>query len=109
MNLAVKFYKDHPRKPIGMPDDWPWECREIGSATSYDREPGPWIVVSRDEYVEFVDANDGVKQAYNNEYLGENKQPHPVMSWKGIYIRVREFLGLTPTLQVEEPLDGNPV
>jgi hypothetical protein len=32
-----------------MPDEWPWDCRELGEATSYTDEEGPWTIMTVDE------------------------------------------------------------
>jgi hypothetical protein len=49
-NIAVKFYSANPDKPAGMPDEWPWQCREIGDATEYADEPGPWTIMTLDAF-----------------------------------------------------------
>lgn len=104
MNLAVKFYKDHPNKPVGMPDNWPYTCREIGEATAYKDEPGPWLIVSKEEYDEFINDNIGIKEKWNEIYLNEvTKTVHPILTTKGAYIRVCDFLGVSLVPEIIPP------
>jgi hypothetical protein len=94
MNLAVKFYKDEPDAPLGMPADWPSQCRQIDDATEYTAEPGPWLIMSVEEYNSYREANMGAYEQYQETYLGADGQPHPIMSMAGIYLRVRNWLGM---------------
>jgi hypothetical protein len=48
MNLAVKFYKQNPDIPPGMPPEWPWQCIELGDTTTPPDDG--WIVMSEVEY-----------------------------------------------------------
>jgi hypothetical protein len=49
MNLAVKFWSDVPN-PKSVPGAWPAQCREIGAATSYTAEAGPWTIMTAAAY-----------------------------------------------------------
>lgn len=43
MFIAVLLYKDIANKPVGIPDAWPAEVRQLGSSRAL---PGPdWILM----------------------------------------------------------------
>lgn len=65
MNLAVKLYSQNPDKPAGMPDNYPWLCKQIGDATDYTDEPGPWLIMTVEECQARKDA---LKAEYQNWY-----------------------------------------
>lgn len=68
-NIAVKTYSQNPDKPEGMPDEWPWQCHEIGEATEYTDEPGPWLIMTLDEYDAYRAERQSLYDAYAAAYL----------------------------------------
>jgi hypothetical protein len=64
MNIAIKFYSQNPNKPAGMPDEWPWLCREIGEATAYTSEEGPWTIMTIEQYNAYFEENFPKYEAY---------------------------------------------
>lgn len=102
MNLAVKFYRDMPNRPKGMPYDWPAQVREIGDARSYDLEPGPWQIMTLDEYNDYLKDARGYYDEYREKWLNEAGRPHPILSFRGVYLRVQSFIwGDQPRKQPE--------
>lgn len=48
MNLAVRFYSSEQDSPVGIPEEWPVEVRELGESTSL---PGDtWTLLTVAEY-----------------------------------------------------------
>lgn len=64
MNLAVKLWSDAPANPTGIPGVWPYQCREIGTDTSYTLEPGPWQIMSVDAYIAYRANNQATYDAW---------------------------------------------
>lgn len=91
MNIAVKFYKSHKKKPLGLPDSWPWQCHEIGDATEF--EDSDFVVMTVDEYKKYVSDHQSAYDSYEEVYQKDNGQPHPALSYTGIYLRVMNWLG----------------
>lgn len=94
-NIAVKFYQSDEKKPFGMPDNWPWQCHEIGEETEFkgDGTNHPFMVMTIDEYNEYVKDNQGAYDSYEEVYKKADGSPHPVLSYTGIYLRVMNWLG----------------
>lgn len=65
MNIAVKFWKDNPEKPLDFPDMYPWECREIGEATEFGA-PGEWTIMSKESYEAYHKEAESLKQAWDD-------------------------------------------
>lgn len=51
MNLAVKFWLSETNKPVGMPDAWPCEVKELGESTTLPE--GNYSLMSLSEYVAY--------------------------------------------------------
>lgn len=66
MNVAVKFWKDNPEKPLDFPGEFPWECREIGDATEYTKEPGQWTIMPVDRFNAYVEEVTPLKTEWDN-------------------------------------------
>lgn len=61
MNLSVKFYKDVPNAPKGMPEEWPADVLEIQEGGLC---PSGWTEMSRDEYAAYRDEHAAKYNAY---------------------------------------------
>lgn len=51
-NVAVRKCQDSPGGD-GLPANWPCDVREIGAATSYSAEPGPWLIVTDAQLISY--------------------------------------------------------
>lgn len=89
MNVAYKKAKDDPSAAAWIPKDWPTQVREIGSATSYAKEPGPWTVVDVAAYKAYVVANQSSYDAVKPVEV----TPVPTMSFFGAESVPQQNLG----------------
>jgi hypothetical protein len=64
MNVAVKFYSD-VSNPKGIPGEWPAEVREIGEDKSYEKEPGPWSIMTVEQYKALIESLSAIKEAFD--------------------------------------------
>ncbi len=54
MYLAVKLWRNTPDKPLGMPDAWPSEVKELGKLREV---PSPeWLLMTSEDYACYIKA-----------------------------------------------------
>lgn len=79
--IAYKTQSQNPSKPVGMPDEWPWQETLIEDAQESSYTAQGWTCISVDEYALYKQA---YQSAYNTWY---NAQPNQFNADKERYVR----------------------
>jgi hypothetical protein len=89
MNIAVKLQKDNPNKHPTMPDEWPWDCREIGEETKYEKEGAGWVVMDAASYKRYLTEKLPLYEAHKSSLPIE---PLPIPEAEKEKIKLKEDL-----------------
>lgn len=74
MNLAIKLYEnvDISDKPEAIPGIWPAEVIELGNSISLPE--GPWALMEKSEYEEYVRYHKPLFDAWYNEHIPKDRE-----------------------------------
>lgn len=91
-NVAIRKCQNSPNGG-DLPANWPCDVREIGVATSYSAEPGPWLIVTEAQLVSYKATH---QAAYDSWVATHTPAPRP-----GIQEILKDFEARIKALEVK--------
>lgn len=75
MYIAVMMYEKVADKPVGMPDSWPAEVKELGDS---QESPGPhWVIMKATDLAAYKAARQDQYNKWKSEQIVEEPPTEP--------------------------------